>query len=115
VLVGSLADENVDVIFGIPGVQTMDILDAVYRHDKIRWITVRHEQSAGYMAFGYARTTGKEGVAAVVPGPGVLNTSAALGTAYAASVPVLLIAGQIERPAGCVQTDYQMESQGIGC
>lgn len=95
-LVDSLAGEKVEVIFGIPGVQTMDILDAIYRHDKIRWITVRHEQSAGYMAFGYARTTGKEGVAAVVPGPGVLNAAAALGTAYAASTPVLLLAGQIE-------------------
>jgi len=95
-LVDSLANEKVEVIFGIPGVQTMDILDAIYRHNKIRWITVRHEQSAGYMAFGYARTTGKEGVAAVVPGPGVLNTAGALGTAYAASVPVLLLAGQIE-------------------
>lgn len=95
-LIDSLASEEVEVIFGIPGVQTMDILDAVYKHDRIRWITVRHEQTAGYMAFGYARTTGKEGVAAVVPGPGVLNTAAALGTAYAASVPVLLIAGQIE-------------------
>ncbi|MFC1947034.1 thiamine pyrophosphate-dependent enzyme [Chloroflexota bacterium] len=95
-LINSLAREEVNVMFGIPGVQTMDILDAVYNHDKIRWITVRHEQTAGYMAFGYARTTGKEGVAAVVPGPGVLNATAALGTAYAASVPVLLIAGQIE-------------------
>ena len=95
-LVDSLANENVEVIFGVPGVQTMDILDALYKHDRIRWITVRHEQSAGYMAFGYARTTGKEGIAAVVPGPGVLNATAALGTAYAASVPVLLLAGQIE-------------------
>jgi acetolactate synthase-1/2/3 large subunit len=95
-LVDSLANENVEVIFGIPGVQVMDILDAVYRQDKIRWITVRHEQSAGYMAFGYARTTGKEGVAAVVPGPGVLNAAAALGTAYAASTSILLLAGQIE-------------------
>jgi len=95
-LVDSMAGEKVEVIFGIPGVQTMDILDAIYRHDKIRWVTVRHEQSAGYMAFGYARTTGKEGVAAVVPGPGILNAAAALGTAYAASTPVLLLAGQIE-------------------
>ncbi len=95
-LIDSLTSEAVEVIFGIPGVQIMDILDAVYTQKKIRWITVRHEQSAGYMAFGYARTTGKEGVAAVVPGPGVLNIAAALGTAFAASVPVLCIAGQIE-------------------
>ncbi len=95
-LVDALARENTEVVFGIPGVQIMDILDAVYQHKGIRWITVRHEQGAGYMALGYARTTGKEGVAVVVPGPGVLNAAAALGTAYAASVPVLMIAGQID-------------------
>lgn len=95
-LIDSLINEDVEVIFGIPGVQIMDILDAVYNRKEIRWITVRHEQSAGYLAFGYARTTGKEGVAAVVPGPGVLNTTASLGTAFAASVPVILVAGQIE-------------------
>ena len=92
-LVDSLANEGVEVIFGVPGVQVMDVLDVIYRRRKIRWITTRHEQSAAYMAMGYARTTGKEGVALVVPGPGALNTLAAICTAYAASVPVLLISG----------------------
>ena len=90
-LVGSLAQEGVEVIFGLPGMQVMDALDALHRHQAIRWITVRHEQTAVFMALGYARTTGKEGIALVVPGPGALNATAALGTAYAASISVLLI------------------------
>jgi len=96
VLVASLAKEGVEVIFGIPGVQIMDAVDAIYRDKGIRWISTRHEQTAAYMAYGYARTTGKIGVAMVLPGPGALNTAAAIGTAYTASTPVLLISGQIE-------------------
>ncbi len=96
VLVASLVAEGVDVIFGLPGVQIMDAIDAIYRQKSIRWISTRHEQTAAYMAYGYARTTGKIGVAMVLPGPGALNTAAAIGTAYTASTPVLLISGQIE-------------------
>jgi len=95
-LIESLADEGVEVLFGIPGVQVMDVLDAIYQQEKIRWVTVRHEQTAAFMAFGYARTTGRIGAALVVPGPGALNATAAVGTAYAASAPVLVISGQIE-------------------
>jgi len=99
VLIESLSREGVEVIFGIPGVQIMELLDTFYRSRKVDWITVRHEQSAAFMAFGYARTTGKVGVAMVVPGPGALNTCTAIGTAYATSTPVLLLAGQIDRPS----------------
>jgi len=95
-LINSLVGEGVEIIFGLPGVQVMEALDAVYKQPKIRWLSVRHEQTAAYMAFGYARTTGKIGVALVVPGPGALNATAAIGTAYATSTPVLLISGQIE-------------------
>ena len=94
-LVAALKQEPVEVIFGIPGVQLLDALDAVYRDGGIRWISTRHEQTAAYMAYGYARTTGKAGVVLVPPGPGALNTAAAIGTANAAAVPVLLISGQI--------------------
>jgi len=96
-LIESLSREEVEVIFGIPGVQIMGLLDSFYRNKKVSWITVRHEQTAAYMAFGYARSTGKVGVAMVVPGPGAFNACAAIGTAYAASTPVLLLAGQIDR------------------
>jgi acetolactate synthase-1/2/3 large subunit len=74
----------------------MHIYDAFYGQTDIRVLTVRHEQTTAYMADGYARVTGKPGVALVVPGPGVQNASAAIGTAYSASSPVLLLAGQVE-------------------
>ncbi|OGO31172.1 MAG: hypothetical protein A2Z29_03320 [Chloroflexi bacterium RBG_16_56_11] len=96
ILVAMLRREGVEVVFGLPGVQIMDAIDAIYRDGAIRWISTRHEQTAAYMAYGYARTTGKIGVAMVLPGPGALNTTAAIGTAYTASTPVLLISGQIE-------------------
>ena len=95
-LARSLAREGVEVVFALPGVQIMDAFDALYHEPSIRLVLVRHEQSAAYMADGYARTTGKPGVALVVPGPGALNTTAAIGTAYATSSPVLLVSGQID-------------------
>ena len=95
-LVRSLAREGVEVVFALPGVQIMDAFDALHDEPGIRLVTVRHEQSTTFMADGYARTTGKVGVGLVVPGPGALNATAGLGTAYATSSPVLLICGQIE-------------------
>lgn len=95
-LTRSLAREGVEVVFALPGVQIMDAFDAFYDEPSIRLILARHEQSVAYMADGYARTTGKPGVGMVVPGPGALNATAGLGTAYATSSPVLLICGQIE-------------------
>jgi len=95
-VVESLKREGVEVVFAVPGVQIMHIFDALYGEPGIRLITARHEQTTVYMADGYARVKGKPGVALVVPGPGVQNASAALGTAYACSSPVLLIAGQVE-------------------
>ena len=95
-VVESLKREGVEMVFGLPGVQIMSIFDAFYGERDVRLITVRHEQSAVYMADGYARIKGKPGVGLVVPGPGVQNALAALGTAYACSSPVLLLAGQVE-------------------
>lgn len=95
-VVRSLAREGVEIVFGLPGVQIMGIFDAFYDQPEIQLITVRHEQTTTYMAYGYARVKGKPGVALVSPGPGVQNASAGLGTAYAASTPVLLLAGQVE-------------------
>ena len=95
-LTRSLAREGVEVVFALPGVQVMDAFDAFYDEPGIRVILVRHEQSVTFMADGYARTTGRPGVGLVVPGPGALNATAGLGTAYATSSPVMLISGQIE-------------------
>jgi acetolactate synthase I/II/III large subunit len=93
-IVRSLISHDVDTAFGIPGVQTYPLFDAMARAG-IRVIGARHEQTAGYMAFGYAQATGRTGVYSVVPGPGFLNSSAALISAYGASAPVVCITGEI--------------------
>jgi acetolactate synthase I/II/III large subunit len=95
-LVASLLAEGVDTIFGLPGLQLDYIFDALYaQRNAVRVIHTRHEQATAYMAFGYAQATGRVGTCLVVPGPGVLNTTAALSTAYACNAPVLCITGQI--------------------
>jgi acetolactate synthase-1/2/3 large subunit len=95
-IVDSLIQHGVDAIFGIPGAHTYKLFDALYeRRREIRFIGTRHEQGAAYMAYGYAKSTGKVGVYTCVPGPGVLNTTAALCTAYAANASVLCLTSEI--------------------
>ena len=96
-LVRSLYREGVRVVFGLPGVQLYHAMDAFYDEPGIRFITTRHEQATAYMADGYSRAGGGIGTALVVPGPGLLNATAAMNTAYAASSPVMMVSGQIER------------------
>lgn len=96
-LVEALRREDVRVIFGVPGVQIYGVMAALRREPRIRFVTTRHEQATGYMADGFARAGGGVGAALVVPGPGLLNAAAGLSTAYAASSPVLVVAGQIPR------------------
>ncbi len=96
VVVGSLIAHGVDTVFAIPGVQTYHLFDAFHRNaEHIRVIGPRHEQTTAYMAFGYAKSTGREGVYSVVPGPGILNAGAALCSAYGASTPILCLTGQV--------------------
>jgi acetolactate synthase-1/2/3 large subunit len=95
-IVRSLVREGVDTVFALPGVQIYGLFDALARADgQVRVLTPRHEQAAGYMAFGYAKASGRTGVYAVVPGPGVLNAAAALSSAYAASTPMVCVTGQV--------------------
>src|SRR5580692_11076209 len=94
-IAASLIAHGVDTVFGIPGAHMYDFNDALARARALRFITTRHEQGAGYMAYGYAKSTGRVGVYTVVPGPGVLNSAAALCTAYGATAPVLCITGNI--------------------
>jgi acetolactate synthase-1/2/3 large subunit len=96
-LVQSLKNEGINTVFGLPGVQLDWAFDALWEErDAIRVIHPRHEQATAGMADGYARTTGRIGTALVVPGPGLLNATAALSTAYACNSPVLMVAGQIQ-------------------
>jgi acetolactate synthase-1/2/3 large subunit len=95
-LVEMLRRHGVDTVFALPGVQNDALFVAFYdAGEALRIIHTRHEQGAAYMAYGYARASGKIGAYAVVPGPGLLNTTAALSTAYATNAPVLCISGQI--------------------
>ncbi|MCA1670432.1 MAG: thiamine pyrophosphate-binding protein [Thermomicrobia bacterium] len=95
-VVATLEANGVDTVFGIPGVHTLDIYDALYS-SRIRHILTRHEQGAGFMADGYARASGKPGVAIIITGPGLTNVSTPVGQAYADSSPVLIISAEVER------------------
>ena len=91
-LIDLLEAHGVDTVFGIPGVHTVELYRGL-AGSKIRHVTPRHEQGAGFMADGYARASGKPGVAFVITGPGLTNTLTAMGQARADSVPMLVISG----------------------
>jgi acetolactate synthase I/II/III large subunit len=93
-VVSGLVAHGVDTVFGLPGAQIYGLFDA-FQQAQLRVIGARHEQACGYMAFGYARASGKPGVFSVVPGPGVLNAGAALLTAFGGNEPVLCLTGQV--------------------
>jgi acetolactate synthase I/II/III large subunit len=99
-IIKSLRQYGVDTIFALPGGQLDHFFDAMYKEgDDIQLVHSRHEQGVAYMAYGYAKSTGKVGVYAVVPGPGLLNSSAALCTAWGNNAQVLCISGQIPSQA----------------
>jgi acetolactate synthase-1/2/3 large subunit len=93
-IVNGLVAHGVDTVFGLPGAQIYGLFDA-FQQAQLKVIGARHEQACGYMAYGYARSTGKPGVFSVVPGPGVLNAGAALLTALGSNEPVLCLTGQV--------------------
>ncbi|MFK3797693.1 5-guanidino-2-oxopentanoate decarboxylase [Pseudomonas sp. NPDC088444] len=90
VLVKLLEGYGVEQVFGIPGVHTVELYRGLAR-SSINHITPRHEQGAGFMADGYARTRGKPGVCFIITGPGMTNITTAMGQAYADSIPMLVI------------------------
>jgi acetolactate synthase-1/2/3 large subunit len=95
-IVDSLLRHGIDTVFGLPGVQMYGLFDAFARNaNRIRVINARHEQTTAYMALGYACATGRPAVYSVVPGPGLLNTTAALSTAWSVNAPVLCLTGQV--------------------
>jgi acetolactate synthase I/II/III large subunit len=93
-IVGGLKAHGVDTVFGLPGAQVYGLFDA-FHQAQLKVIGARHEQACGYMAYGYARSSGRPGVFSVVPGPGVLNAGAAMLTAYGSNEPVLCLTGQV--------------------
>lgn len=92
-LVRSLAAEGLRAVFGVPGAGQYEAIDALYSTPSIRYIAVRHEQAASYMADGYARASGEIAAALVVEGPGLFNAMSGVATAYATSSPVLVVTG----------------------
>ena len=99
-LVSTLIENGFDTIYGLPGVHNDPLFDAFYtQRNRLRMIHTRHEQGAAYMALGAAMSTGRPQAYAVVPGPGFLNTGAALLNAYGANQPVLALVGQIPQAA----------------
>jgi acetolactate synthase I/II/III large subunit len=93
-IVNGLVAHGVDTVFGLPGAQIYGLFDA-FHQAQLKVIGARHEQACGYMAFGYARSSGRPGVFSVVPGPGVLNAGAAMLTALGSNEPVLCLTGQV--------------------
>src|SRR5690349_3641920 len=95
-IVDGLLRHGIDTVFGLPAVQTYGPFDPFSRASiALRLINARHEQTTAYMALGYACATGRPAAYAVVPGPGVLNTTAALATAWGLNAPVLCLTGQV--------------------
>lgn len=97
-VVNTLESLGVFVIFGIPGIHNLDIYTAL-TESEIRHVTARHEQGAGFMADGYARSTGKTGVALVISGPGLTNILTPMAQALHDSIPMLVISSQIPTPS----------------
>src|SRR5690349_25043120 len=93
-IVRLLEEQGVDVAFGLPGVHNLPLWEAL-RESPIRLVGVRHEQAAAYAADGYARATGRFGVALTTTGPGAANTLGAVGEAWASRSPILVVATDI--------------------
>ncbi|WP_298976625.1 thiamine pyrophosphate-binding protein [uncultured Roseobacter sp.] len=105
-----LKDKGVDVIFGIPGVHNQEMYRGI-EEAGIRHVLARHEQGAGFMADGYARATGKPGVAYVITGPGLCNIMTPMGQAYSDSVPMLVMSSCLDEIAAVKGQLHQMKDQ----
>ena len=111
-LIQSLHKEGVELVFGYPGGAALHIYDALFNQSEVEHILVRHEQGAVHAADGYARSTGKPGVALVTSGPGATNAITGLATAFMDSTPVVVISGQVK--SELIGTDSFQETDMIG-
>ncbi len=111
-LVRTLEDLGVEYLFGYPGGAVIDIYDALQHSEKIKHVLSRHEQGACHMADGYARATGKVGCALVTSGPGATNAVTAIATAYADSIPMVVLTGQVA--TSLIGTDAFQEVDTVG-
>ena len=111
-LVHALHAEGVEYVWGYPGGSVLFIYDEIFKQDKFEHILVRHEQAAVHAADGYARATGKVGVALVTSGPGVTNAVTGIATAYTDSIPLVIISGNV--PTYAIGEDAFQEADTVG-
>ncbi len=112
IVLRALSDQGVDTVFGYPGGAVLPIYDAIYAQQEVRHVLVRHEQGAGHMAEGYARSTGKCGVALATSGPGATNMVTPIADALLDSIPMVVITGQV--PTHLIGSDAFQEADTVG-
>ncbi len=112
IIVQFLRDEGVEYVFGYPGGAVLHIYDAIYKVPELNHILVRHEQAAIHAADGYARSTGRPGVALVTSGPGATNAVTGIATAFMDSIPMVVITGQV--PTSVIGSDAFQEVDSVG-
>ena len=108
----ALREEGVETVFGYPGGAALNIYDETYKQSYFKHVLTRHEQAAVHAADGYARASGKVGVAFVTSGPGFTNAVTGLATAYSDSIPLILVSGQV--PTSLIGTDAFQEIDAVG-
>ena len=111
-VIESLHQEGVEVVFGYPGGAIMNVYDEIYKQNYFEHILNRHEQACVIAAEGYARSTGKTGVAIVTSGPGFTNAITGIADAYMDSIPIVIISGQV--PTTIIGTDGFQEIDAVG-
>ncbi len=111
-VVQALIDQGVDVVFGYPGGAVLPIYDEIFQQNHIQHVLVRHEQGAVHAAEGYARATGKPGVALVTSGPGATNAVTGLTDALMDSIPIIVLTGQV--PTFMIGSDAFQEADTVG-
>ncbi|HJT13272.1 MAG TPA: thiamine pyrophosphate-binding protein, partial [Dongiaceae bacterium] len=112
IVIKALVDQGVEVIFGYPGGAVLPLYDALFNQNRIKHILVRHEQAAVHAAEGYARSTGKVGVALVTSGPGATNAVTGLTDALMDSIPIVCLTGQV--PTHLIGNDAFQEADTTG-
>ncbi|EBA11341.1 acetolactate synthase 3 large subunit [Roseobacter sp. CCS2] len=111
-VVQALIDQGVDTVFGYPGGAVLPIYDEIFQQNSIKHVLVRHEQGAVHAAEGYARSTGKPGVALVTSGPGATNAVTGLTDALMDSIPIVVLTGQV--PTFMIGSDAFQECDTVG-
>ncbi len=112
IVVRCLAEEGAEFVFGYPGGAVLNIYDEVFKQNKFKHVLVRHEQAAVHAADGYARATGRTGIALVTSGPGATNAVTGIATAYMDSIPLVVISGQV--PTAAIGMDAFQEVDMVG-